>query len=176
MRLTGMQIRDWEAWAKDMRRKVLRWTGIPVSIGISNSKTLAKVANHHSKRHAGFHNVLAILSETRREEALKRTKVGDIWGIGRQYEKFLKQHGIENALEFSRADLGFIRKYMTIVGGKDRARTQRLFRDRSRRTPATQKEHTHLKILWQPHLRPQPAGRSSLRICHALHRKTARTK
>ena len=118
MRLTGMQIRDWEAWGKDMRRKVLRWTGIPVSIGISNSKTLAKVANHHSKRHAGFQNVLAILSETRREEALKRTKVGDIWGIGRQYEKFLKQHGIENALEFSRADLGFIRKYMTIVGEK----------------------------------------------------------
>lgn len=118
MRLTGMQVRDWESWAKDIRKKVLRWTGIPVSIGISQSKTLAKIANHHSKRHAGFGGVLALLDEARREEALKRVKVADIWGIGRQYEKFLKQYGIENALEFSRAELSFIRKYMTIMGEK----------------------------------------------------------
>lgn len=118
LRLSGMQVRDWEAWAKELKRKVLRWTGIPVSVGIAPSKTLAKVANHHAKRHAGFRGVLSLLEPTRRAEALKRMKVGDIWGIGRQYEKFLKQNGIENALQLSQADLGFIRRYMTVVGEK----------------------------------------------------------
>lgn len=118
LRLTGMQEKDWEAWGHDLKAKVYKWTGIPVSIGISKTKTLAKIANHHAKRHSGFKGALCLLDEERIAEALKRTKVGDIWGIGPQYEKFLKKQGIETAWELRNAEEKFIDHYMTVVGHK----------------------------------------------------------
>jgi len=116
--LTGIREEDWEAWGRELKRTVYRWTGIPVSVGISRSKTLAKIANHHAKRIPAFKGTLSLLEDSRIAEALKRTQVGDIWGVGRQYEKFLRQNGIENALQLRDADDKFIDHYMTVVGHK----------------------------------------------------------
>ena len=80
-------------------------------------KTLAKIANH-AKRVPAFRGSLALLDEDRCQKALARIDVGDIWGIGRQYQKFLKQNGIENALQLREADDKFIDHYMTMVGHK----------------------------------------------------------
>jgi DNA polymerase V len=116
--LTGFRVRDLEAYGKKIRETVKKWTGIPVSVGISTTKTLAKVANHYAKRITAFRNNLVLLDEERIEKALKQTPVGEIWGIGRQYEKFLKQNGIENAWQLRNAQEKFIDHYMTSVGHK----------------------------------------------------------
>lgn len=116
--LTGMRTRDWEEWGRRLRRTVYRFTGIPISIGISKTKTLAKIANHHAKKISAYRDALCILDEQRIEEALKRIKTRDVWGIGRQYEKFLSQNRIANALELKNADDKFIKHYLTVVGYK----------------------------------------------------------
>lgn len=116
--LDGLDIRDYEEFGRKIRRIVKKWTGIPVSVGISRSKTLAKIANYWAKRVPGFKGSLALLDEKRIAEALKRTPVGKIWGIGRQYEKFLIQNKIENAWQLRCADEKFIDHYLTSVGHK----------------------------------------------------------
>ncbi|MCB5287925.1 MAG: Y-family DNA polymerase [Candidatus Cloacimonetes bacterium] len=116
--LTGMRTQNWEEWGHWLKRAVYRYTGIPVSIGISRTKTLAKIANHHAKKIAAYRGALCILDEHRIDEALKRIKTADVWGIGRQYEKFLKQNKIETALQLRNADDKFIKHYLTMVGYK----------------------------------------------------------
>jgi DNA polymerase V len=116
--LTGIREEDWEEWGRKLKRTVYRYTGIPVSVGISRTKTLAKIANHHAKRIAAFGGALCLLDAERIAEALTRIKVGDIWGIGRQYDKFLRQNKIETALQLRDADDKFIDHYMTVVGHK----------------------------------------------------------
>lgn len=116
--LGGFPFVDLELYASQIRETVKKWTGIPVSVGIASSKTLAKLANHWAKRVPGFNGVLSLLDEHRLEKALKLTPVGEVWGIGRQYEKFLLQNGIVNAWQLRNADEKFIDHYMTKVGHK----------------------------------------------------------
>lgn len=118
LNLSGLMIKDYEEWGRQLKRTVFRWTGIPVSVGISRSKTLAKIANHHAKRVAAFKGALALLEEERIQKALARVDVGDIWGIGRQYQKFLKQNKLETALQLRDADDKFIDHYLTVMGHK----------------------------------------------------------
>lgn len=96
-----------------IRRKIKQWTGIPVSVGIAPSKTLAKVANKIAKKSGGVH-LLADPESIR--QALEKLPVKDIWGIGGQYNKFLKSYGILTALDLTRAKDAWIQKHMTIVG------------------------------------------------------------
>jgi DNA polymerase V len=103
-------------WGRDIRDTVLRWTGVPVSVGIAETKTLAKLANRFAKRSPRTRGVLDLTGSPHREEALRRTDVEDVWGVGRRYGKFLRQRGIVNALDLSRADDCWIRKHMTVVG------------------------------------------------------------
>jgi len=116
--LSGLRINDLEEFGRKIRKTVKQWTGIPVSVGISTSKTLAKVANHWAKRASGFRGSLALMDEDRITKALQKTPVGEVWGIGRQYEKFLKQNGIETALQLRNANEKFVDHYMTVVGNK----------------------------------------------------------
>lgn len=116
--LNGFRIRDLEEYGKKIKRTAKKWTGIPVSVGISKTKTLAKIANHYAKRVPAFRGSLVLLDDERIEKALKQTPVAEIWGIGRQYDKFLRQNGIENAWQLRNAPEQFIDHYMTSVGHK----------------------------------------------------------
>jgi len=116
--LNGFKNRDLESYGRKIKRTVFQWTGIPVSVGISKTKTLAKVANHFAKRFSAFQGSLCLLEDERIEKALSKTPVYDIWGIGRQYNKFLRQHKIETALQLRDADDKFIEHYLTSVGLK----------------------------------------------------------
>lgn len=87
-------------------------------MGISRTKTLAKVANHYVKRYSGYRGCLVLLDDGRIEKALKQLPVAEIWGIGRQYDKFLRQNKIENAWQLRNAPEDFIDHYMTSVGHK----------------------------------------------------------
>ena len=116
--LNGFRNRDLQQYGSQIRQTVRKWTGIPVSVGISRTKTLAKIANHYAKRYPGYHGCLVLLDDDRIEKALKQTPVAKIWGIGRQYDKFLRQNGIENAWQLRNAPEKFIDHYLTSVGHK----------------------------------------------------------
>ncbi len=116
LEISGMNIKDYEAYGHKIRNTVLQWTGIPVSVGISTTKTLAKVANHLAKKHDAFNGVMDLTNSNDFEKALKLTPVNDIWGIGWQFSKFLKEQNILNALDLSKMNDSWIRKHLHIVG------------------------------------------------------------
>lgn len=93
-----------------MQTTVKRWTGIPVSIGLAPTKTLAKIANRIAKRGEGTY----ILRDA--DAVSDDLPVGEVWGIGRQSTKKLIAHGITTARELQQADLVWIKRMMGIVG------------------------------------------------------------
>ncbi|MFD2245212.1 Y-family DNA polymerase [Pontibacter ruber] len=108
--------RDLNHYAQEMRNTVKTWTGIPVSVGIAPTKTLAKLANRLSKKSKKADGVLVLTDERHIEEALRRTEVGDVWGIGRRYAQKLAGFGIHTALDLRNASDAFVKKNMTVVG------------------------------------------------------------
>lgn len=116
--LSGFELYDLKEYGQNIVNNVTKGTGIPVSLGIANTKTLAKVANKFAKKYKGYKGVCIIDTEEKRVEALKRTAIGDIWGIGRQYQKKLENFGIKNALDLAGMPRNWIRQQMTVVGEK----------------------------------------------------------
>jgi DNA polymerase V len=109
----GRNITD---YCRYIRTKIRQWTGIPVSVGIAETKTLAKLANRIAKKNPELDGVLNIIESPKIDLYLKKTPVEDIWGVGRQYTKFLNKHNIFNALEFRDVNDKWIRKNMTVMG------------------------------------------------------------
>ncbi|MFZ5425967.1 MAG: Y-family DNA polymerase [Thermodesulfobacteriota bacterium] len=106
-----------ERAAREIRRAVLRATGIPVSIGAGPTKTLAKAANKLAKKDASLGGVLVLPDgETGREEFLARVEVGDVWGIGPRHARRLRERGVLTALDFTRLPRDLVRKKMTVGG------------------------------------------------------------
>lgn len=100
-----------------MRRQVLKWTGIPISIGLANTKALSKVANRVAKKYPKKTNgVYIINSEEKRIKALKWLKISDVWGIGRRYARKLEKINIRTAYDFTQLPEQWVQKEMTIVG------------------------------------------------------------
>lgn len=96
-----------------IRETVKRWTGIPVSVGIGSTKTLAKVANHLAKTHPQGCCVLVTSKEI--ENALQLLPLQDVWGIGRQWSRKLSLFGFKTALDLAQADLRFIKDTFNVV-------------------------------------------------------------
>lgn len=107
---------DLPGLAARIRATVRQWTGIPVSVGIAPTKTLAKVANNTAKKKAGYDGVCILQNAAAWEPVLAGFEVGDIWGIGRQYTKLLQANDINTALEFAGLSDTWLRKHMTVVG------------------------------------------------------------
>ncbi len=101
---------------REIRERVRRDTGVPVTIGIAETKTLAKLANHLAKNSRKAGGVLDLTGSPYRELALRRTPVEEVWGIGPAYSKLLKQKGILSALQLRDADTRWARAAMTVVG------------------------------------------------------------
>jgi DNA polymerase V len=113
----GFNNYDLERYGKDIRKKILKWIGIPVSIGIAPTKALAKVANKISKKFDSKTNGIYILdSEKKREKALKWLKIEDVWGIGYKHSQRLKNHNINKAYAFTKLPDQWVRKQMSVVG------------------------------------------------------------
>lgn len=105
-----------DALGREIRETVLRWTGIPVSIGIAETKTLAKIAGELAKTSPRTRGVLDLTHSPHQALALKRTDVQDIWGIGRQHAERLRRRGIRTALDFRNAEDRWILDNLTIMG------------------------------------------------------------
>ena len=112
------KIYNYSKYAMKVREIILKWTGIPVSIGIGETKTLAKIANQIAKDNANTQGVFDITKIKNKEKILKKTKVEKIWGIGNKLSKFLIKNNIHNAYEFIQQDNRWIRKNMNILGLK----------------------------------------------------------
>ena len=116
IRLTSQHSRSMTEQGLYLKERVGRCLGIPVSIGIGRTKTLAKVATSVAKKYPGYHGVFDLESCTCQEEVLASIKVNKVWGIGRQSTKKLNQHGIYTALDLKNCDSRWIRKLLGLPG------------------------------------------------------------
>ena len=107
---------DLEKQGKNIKKTVLRWTGIPVSIGIGCTKTLAKVANRHAKKDSASEGVVVLNNGEKINSLLDTLPVNDIWGIGSKYSKKLSRLGIFTAKDLKDADDTLIKRHLTTVG------------------------------------------------------------
>ncbi|MBU1040616.1 MAG: Y-family DNA polymerase [Proteobacteria bacterium] len=112
--LTG--VADPEALCRAIRERVLRWVGIPVSIGLARTKTLAKLANRVAKKQPGYGGVFNLEQGQAAEAVLAVTDVGDVWGIGPRHSKRLWARGVRTALDFVRLPRTWVRREMSVVG------------------------------------------------------------
>ena len=97
-------------------RAVRRGTGIPVTIGLAPTKTLAKVAAYFGKRYPAYHGVCLIDDDTKRMKALMRLPIGEVWGVGRRYGQRLRDRGIETAWDFVAKPENWVRREMSVTG------------------------------------------------------------
>lgn len=114
--LSGFTSRNLTEYGRTIRTTVKRWTGLPVSVGIAETKTLAKIANRVAKRTLDTGGVFDLLACPDRDALLSRVAVEDVWGIGPNHARLLNQHGITTALQLREADDQWIRKHLGIVG------------------------------------------------------------
>lgn len=96
----GIDKKKLEVLCPELVRRIRKWVGIPVSIGIASTKTLAKVANHFAKKYPGYRGVCRIVTEEQRVKALKLTPIGDVWGIGRRVAPRLLAMGLTTAYDY----------------------------------------------------------------------------
>ncbi|MGB6976325.1 MAG: Y-family DNA polymerase [Gammaproteobacteria bacterium] len=115
LKLDGIPRQKILFFAERMRAQILQWTGLPVSIGIAPTKTLAKVANHWAKKFTR-EGVYPLLEASEQETLLTHFPVGDLWGIGPQWAKKLKQLGITTAKQLRDSDTHFIRTHLSVMG------------------------------------------------------------
>jgi DNA polymerase V len=111
----GQSFRD---YGLEIREKVYRWTGVPCSLGISQTKTLAKVAQRFTKKHTETLGVLDLTDPSDQAAVLEETPVGDVWGVGPAYAKMLKGAGVDTARKLRDADRRWVRQRMTVVGAR----------------------------------------------------------
>ncbi len=123
------------AFGQQLRERILQCTGIPVSVGIGSTKTLAKLANHIAKKKTqkstlqkayteGYYpprfcsgsGVFSLADIAHHESILSQISVGDVWGIGRQYDKKLQSFGFNTVWQLRNAPEGWIRQQMGVVG------------------------------------------------------------
>ncbi|MDE5594406.1 MAG: Y-family DNA polymerase [Muribaculaceae bacterium] len=109
---------DLPDFGREIVRKVRRNTGIPTSLGIAPTKTLAKVAARFAKKYPGYRSCCVIDTEEKRRKALELTPIREIWGIGRRLSRRLADYGINNALQFADWTKEEIEKVLNITGEK----------------------------------------------------------
>ena len=103
-----------EDYGREIRSRVLKWTGIPTSVGIANTKTLSKVANHIAKKEkAGV-----IYLNTNIDEKLKKFPIEDVWGVGKQLSKFYHKNNISNAYDLKNVSNTWVKKGTNVLGAK----------------------------------------------------------
>ncbi len=112
------KIYNYSKYAMQIRQIIFQWTGIPVSIGIGETKTLAKVANHIVKDNPKIKGVFDITKIKNKNAILKKIKIKKVWGIGNKLSQLLIKNNINNAYEFIQQDNGWIRKNINILGLK----------------------------------------------------------
>ncbi|MDC2984477.1 Y-family DNA polymerase [Candidatus Marinimicrobia bacterium] len=96
-------------------KTVRKSTGIPISIGLAKTKTLAKVANYIAKKYTE-ENIFILDESSKVLATLKRLPISEVWGIGRSRLKMLNFYGVKTAYDFINLDERWVKQKMTIEG------------------------------------------------------------
>ena len=116
LKLDGFEKYNLSEYATTMRSRVLKWTGIPTCVGIAPTKALCKVANKIARSNLKQSKGICVIdSEEKRIKALKWTKIGNVWGIGRQLKKQLEARGCQTAYDFTQLPSDWVLKKLSIV-------------------------------------------------------------
>src|SRR5574344_384568 len=113
--LDGIDEQYLKEWGEQLHRKILHCTGMPVSIGIAPTKTLAKMASHYAKHYPGYRHCCVIDSEEKRLKALKLYPLNEVWGIGRKLTERLEKFGDKTAFDFASHTGEWIKAAFNIV-------------------------------------------------------------
>lgn len=118
--ITELHITDYEAWGREIRKSIMRHVGVPVSVGIAPSKTLAKLASDIPKKYEGYKGCFSFtgLEPARRVAALSAMPIQDVWGVGWRLAPRLKAEGVMNALALSQLSPRRAQQLMGINGRK----------------------------------------------------------
>lgn len=117
LKFNGFEYHNLQTIAEQIKIRVTKGTGIPISIGFAPTKALAKVANKIAKKFPDKTNGIYIIDdEDKRIKAIKWTKIEDVWGIGRRHAKRLQSQNIFNAFQFTQLHDDWVRKQMSVVG------------------------------------------------------------
>ncbi len=109
--LTALPLRQHDAFCTELQQKILKITGIPTSIGIGPTKTLAKIANHLCKKTLK----IPVFNVTNNLHWLNKVEVGDVWGVGRQWSKKLMNQGINTAFDLASFNPHLLKKQFNVV-------------------------------------------------------------
>jgi DNA polymerase V len=103
-------------YCKKMVKHIKKGTGIPISLGIAPTKTLAKMASKFAKKYKGYEGVCLIDTDEKREKALKLFDVADVWGIGHRSVDKLNYYGIKTAWDLTQKSASWIKREMSVTG------------------------------------------------------------
>jgi DNA polymerase V len=118
LNLTESGLHDVEIMSRELRDRVLRWTGIPTCVGIGPTKTLAKLGNFIAKRRPLFRGVCDLRSPEIRAELLASVPVDEVWGIGGASAAKLARLGISTAANLATMEPDNARSLLTVTGGR----------------------------------------------------------
>ncbi|HET8709441.1 MAG TPA: Y-family DNA polymerase [Candidatus Saccharimonadales bacterium] len=115
--LSQLDIKDYTAWGRGTRDRIWQEIGVPVSVGIAPTKTLAKLAAQRAKKDDDLHGVLTITgNDPADEQYLDQTPIEDIWGVGRRLAPKLRAEGVHTALDLAHMSPHYAQQLMGIHG------------------------------------------------------------
>jgi DNA polymerase V len=114
--LSNFPDQDIEKVGKEIRETVLKWTGIPTSIGIAKTKTLSKIANHIAKKKIS--GVTSLIGIENIDPILEKIDINDVWGVGKQLTKFYQKNGIYNAKQLKNKSNSWIKKSSNVLSSR----------------------------------------------------------
>ena len=108
--LDGIALDQLQQWGEHLHKRVKREVGMPISIGLAPTKTLAKIASKLAKKYEVYHHCCMIDNDYKREKALEWCPIEDVWGIGRRYAVKLQALGCRTALDFAKHHKDWVRQ------------------------------------------------------------------
>ena len=109
MYLDGIELDKLQQWGENLHKRVKREVGMPISIGLAPTKTLAKIASKLAKKYEVYKHCCMIDTDYKREKALEWCPIEDVWGIGRRYAAKLQALGCKTALDFAKHHRDWVR-------------------------------------------------------------------
>lgn len=109
-------IKNLSEFGQNIRQTILQHVGIPTSLGIAPTKTLAKIANLYAKKNPFHKGVCILQAKDDITKALKGIPVSEIWGIGRKTSESLEKDRIRTGWDFYQSDRNWVRRKYTVTG------------------------------------------------------------
>jgi len=116
LNLSSIKDEDLIEFGNKIRKTILKWTGIPTSIGIASTKTLSKAANYIAKKQKS--GVVSLINSEKINKILAQIEINDVWGVGRQLTKFYIKNGIRTAYDLKNISNSWIKKNTNVFGSR----------------------------------------------------------